>query len=142
MKSTPLHVLLQSLVQEKKILNIGTKMPYLSALGSNFEKLLSHLKLALSRLCVIPYLGIFELKFENNIVNFEIRAFKCLTANFRARIKILELGIKNTWMFWAAILKNYCHIWSKRSWICLITKFGTKLKIPKFGNKNAWSGYF
>ena len=110
MKSTPLRVLLQSLVQEKKILNIGTKMPYLSALGSNFEKLLSHLKLALSRLCVIPYLGIFELKFENNIVNFEIRAFKCLTANFRARIKILELGTKNTWMFWAAILKNYCHI--------------------------------
>ena len=142
MKSTPLHVLLQSLVQEKKILNIGTKMPYLRALGSNFEKLLSHLKLALSRLCVIPYLGIFELKFENNIVNFEIRAFKCLTANFCAKIKILELGTKNAWIFWAAILKNYCHIWSKRSWICLITKFGTKLKIPKFGNKNAWSGYF
>ena len=38
-------------------------------------------------------------------------------------------------MFWAAILKNHCHVWNQRPRICLIAKFGSKTKNFKFGPK-------
>ena len=57
--------------------------------------------------------------------------------------KILNFGTKLPCLyFWAAILKNHCHIWNQRPRICLIAKFGGKIKILKFGTKNAWFGFF
>ena len=46
------------------------------------------------------------------------------------------------WVFWVAVLKTYCHIWSQPPWICLIAKFSAKQKILKFWSKKVWFSYF
>ena len=45
----------------------------------------------------MPYLGIFGLEFEKNIVIFEISVleFFCLVAKFGPKIKILKFEIKD-----------------------------------------------
>ena len=75
-------------MQKLEFLNLEPKMPYLGVLGSNFEKPLSSLKSAPSKLSYcnvwckkqnpfnlkpnIPDLHTLGLKFENIIVIFEI----------------------------------------------------------------------
>ena len=63
-------VLLQSLVQNQKSLNLGPKM---------------------------PGLGIFGLKFENTIIIFEIGTLKFVlaAAKFGAKLKILKVSSKD-----------------------------------------------
>ena len=39
------------------------------------------------------------------------------------------------WVFWAAIFKTCCHIWSQRPKICPIAMFGTNIKTLKFRTK-------
>ena len=80
-------VLLQSLVQKQKSLNLVPKMPYFDFLGWNLKIILSYLKSAPSNLsnCKISrknkmlkfgtknvYLRIFGLEFLNTIVIFKI----------------------------------------------------------------------
>ena len=60
----------------------------------------------------MPYLGIFELEFESNIVSTLIEHSQiCLTAKFREKMETPKFTTKNALFryFWAIILKNYCH---------------------------------
>ena len=45
-------------------------------------------------------------------------------------------------MFWAAILKNYCHIWNPPYQFFQNAKFHAKLKNLKFGTKNTSCKHF
>ena len=58
--------------------------------------------------------------------------------------KILEFETKICFIcvFWAAILKNYCHIWNQCSGVCLIEELDAKIRILKFSTKNTWFGNF
>ena len=44
-------------------------------------------------------------------------------------------------LFWAAILKNHCHIWNQHPRIRLITKFREETKMSKLRTKNALFEY-
>ena len=83
---------LQSFVQNKKISNLGPKMPYLGTSNWNLKKLLSYLTPAPSTLskCKVP------LKTKN----------------------VLVCGQKAFIWVLVVILKNYCHIWNQHSRIC------------------------
>ena len=93
----------------------------------------------------MPYLDIFGLEFENNIIMFETNTSNLSTCKIsRKKQKCLNLGPKIlpcVPYFWGGIWKYYCHIWNLRSRICLVAKFGAKLKIHKFWTKNAL-GFF
>ena len=67
----------------------------------------------------IPYLRIFGLKYENNIVIFKILSY-----------------------FWVGTWKWHCRIWNQHCQICLIAKFCEKAKIPNCGTKNVLFEYF
>ena len=58
----------------------------------------------------MPYLSVFGLKFENNIVIFEISALKF--GKYCEIMKMPKFGTKNALFayFLARISKNYCHI--------------------------------
>ena len=66
----------------------------------------------------------------------------CLIAKFGAKIKILELGTKNTLFgyFGAGIWKYYCHIWNQRPQTCVNAKFGAKIKILNLEPKISYLG--
>ena len=93
-------------------------MPYLSVLGSSFEKPLSYLKSAPSNL-------------------------PCSKLSFKKKKNVLKLGTKNVRFPYlgAGIWKYYYHIWNQRPRICLVAKFGAKIKIVKFGTRNALFEY-
>ena len=60
----------------------------------------------------MPYLGIFELKFENLVI-FETSFLEFIKLeNFGKKTKMPKFWIKNTlfWTFGAKICTNYCHI--------------------------------
>ena len=63
-----------------------------------------------------------------------------------AKIRILKFGTKNKcliWVFWAATLKSFCHIWNQRPQICLIAKFvAKKKKSLNLEPKTPFSGIF
>ena len=86
-------------------------------LEGNFEKLLSYLKSA-------P-LNLSNCKGASQNKSSLIWDRKCLI-----------------WMFWGAILKNYCHIWNQCPRVCFTAKFNPKIKILKFRTKNVLFGYF
>ena len=79
------------------------------------------------------YLGLWAGMLKNyyNICN--PRPPICLTAKFRAKIRILKFGIKIPLFgcFGQQFLKNQCPR------ICHVAKFSAKIKILKFGIKNA-----
>ena len=56
--------------------------------------------------------SIFGLKYEKNIVIFEISI--CLIAKYHEIMKMPNFGTTSTLFgyFWPRILKNYCHIWN------------------------------
>ena len=60
----------------------------------------------------MPYLGIFRLEFENNIVIFEISTLEFLVAKFCEKMKMSRFGTKNALLgyFWTRLFKNYCHV--------------------------------
>ena len=60
----------------------------------------------------MPYLGIFGLEFENNIVMFEIIISTLSNCKISRKMKMPKFGTKNVLFgyFEARILKNYCHI--------------------------------
>ena len=61
----------------------------------------------------MPYLGIFRLEFENNIVIFEISTLKfAQVQNCEKKTKLPKFGTKNALFryFWARIFKSCCRI--------------------------------
>ena len=117
--------LIANLVQNKKSLNLGPKIPNLSIfdqkcliwvfLGHNFKKNYCHI--------------------------WNQHSWLCLIAKYREMIKMPKFGTKSAIFgyFWARILKTYCHIWNQQPEICLFAKFHEKM--PKFGTPNTWFGY-
>ena len=86
----------------------------------------------------LPYLSIFRLKFEKEaIVTFEA------TSDFSKRESFVQIWGQYCfiWVFWAAISKNYSHIWNQSPQICLIAEFSAKIKILEFGIKKVLSKY-
>ena len=57
----------------------------------------------------MPYLGIFGLEFENNIIIFKVSTLEFVKLR---KMKTSKFGTKNALFgyFEARILKNYCHI--------------------------------
>ena len=98
-------------------------------LGSNFGKLLSHLRSTPSHFLIT--------KFSSKMKIFNLRPKM-------PDLRILKLGTKNFWFwrFWARNWKCCCHNWNQHPRICLIAKLGAKTKILKFGTKNALFRYF
>ena len=92
-------------------------MPYISVLGSNFEKRLSYLKSA------SPNLSCCKVWCKNK--NPQIRDQECLIE-----------------YYWAGIWKWYCIIWNQHPRICLSEKLREKTRTPKLRIKNALFGYF
>ena len=93
----------------------------------------------------IPYLPIFGMQFENNIVIFcNEHPRICQIGRFREKKKMPKFGTKNAlfFFFFIGIWKKYCHIWNQHPRICLTGKFREKTKMPKFVTKNALFGYF
>ena len=117
-------------MQKLEFLNLEPKMLYLGVLGSHFEKPLSYLKSAPSKL---PYCKVWC--FVDHI---------CQIAKSCEKIKMPKFRIKNALFgyFWARILKKTCHIWNQHPLICLIGKFCENRKMSKFGTKNALFGIF
>ena len=65
-----------------------------------------------------------------------------LMTEFCAKVRILKLGTKNTFLsVFGSNLKICCHIWNQHPSIFLIATFGTK-KPLSFGTKNARFAYF
>ena len=65
-----------------------------------------------------------------------------LMTEFCAKVRILKLGTKNTFLsVFGSNLKICCHIWNQHPSIFLIATFGTK-KPLSFGTKNAGFAYF
>ena len=89
----------------------------------------------------MPSLGILELKFEKVIVMLQTTLEFFVNVKFHPKIKYFKFGQKVvsslSGLFWAAILKIYCHIRNQCPRICLTAKFGAKIKILKFGKQNA-----
>ena len=136
-------------------------MPYLSVLGSSFEKPLSYLKSAPSNLpcsklsCKkknvlklgtknvrFPYLGAGIWKYYSHNWNQHPRI--CLSAKCREKTKTLKFGIKNALRgyFGARISKNCCQIWNQLPQICLIAQFLRKTKCLYLGAKMPYLGIF
>ena len=125
LKSAPLHLSNCKISWKNKSAQIWDLKCFIWVfLGWNFQKLLSYLKLAPSDLYNIkvcwepkmPYLGIFRLKFENDIVIFESIY---LVTKIREK-KVLKFGIKNALfgLYWIRILKSYYHFRNQHRRIC------------------------
>ena len=87
-------------------------MPYLGVLGSNFEKLLSYLRIVSSDLC---YCKVW-----------------CKNEKY-----LFWFGY-----FWTRIWKYYCHNWNHCPRICLIVTFCERIKYLNLGPKVSYLGIF
>ena len=118
-------------------------------LGWNLKRTLSLWNQHLQQKCLnfgpkILDLGIFRLKFENNVLIFEICTLKFdYFLNFTLKQKGLNFRPKmpDLGLFCAGIWKRYGHILNQHSRNCLIAKFYKKT-MPKFGTKCVLFGYF
>ena len=124
-------------------------MPYLGVLGSNFEKIYSHLKSASSNLCKSEtscnnkntskvwdeeyFIGVFlGWNLKKDIVIFAITPSNSSKSKVLRKNEYPEILDQKCliWVVWIAISKNYCHTSSQRPRICLLAKFGAKNENP------------
>ena len=132
--------------KNKKILNLGPKIPYLGIFGLQFNKNYYQIFNQHIRICeTIKFHPKWKKKkseTKNALFGSLARMLKnyChisnkrppnwVIAKFRAKIRILKFGTKNCLIlvFWAAILKSHCHISNQHPRICLVAKFRAKNK--------------
>ena len=113
----------------------------------------------------IKFLWVGMLKIYSHICNQHPSI--CLIRMFPAKIRILQLGNKNTifgcfrqqllyfhswcwnadvwckkWYIFEFGNNKYCHIWNQQPRICLTAKLCEKIKMPKFCTKSTLFGYF
>ena len=114
---------------------------YISTIEFFINKISSKNKKILNLGPKIPYLGLFGLQFYYQIFNQPTRI--CETIEVSSKTKKKKLGTKNA-LFGslAGMLKNYCNICNQSPPNCLAAKFRVKIRILKFGTKNALFGCF
>ena len=97
--------------KNKKCLNLGPKMPYLSIFGQE-----------------LLFLIIFNNFYYCHIWNHHPQI--CQFANFSEKRIMSKFGTRNALFghFWNSILKKYCHIWNQHPRFCRIAKFRKKSK--------------
>ena len=83
----------------------------------------------------------FRVEFEKTIVIFEISTIEFCTIQSSTWNK-KTLSLRPKLAYWAAILKQYCHIWNQHPRICGIAKFNPKQKNFKLGTKIVLFWYF